>query len=100
MSDTKIISKDEVLHLAKLAQLTLTDEQVEKFAGQLSSVLDYMSKIQTLSTKGVKETTQVTGITNVMRDDVVDTSAMFTQEEALENAKETRNGYFVVDSVF
>jgi len=96
----KILTKEGVLHLAKLAQLFLTDAQVEKFSNQLSSVLDYMSKIQKLPTEGVKETTQVTGITNVMREDEVDELRMFTQEEALLNAKETRNGYFVVDAVF
>ena len=94
------LSNEEVLHLAKLARLTLTDAQVDIFSEQLSSVLSYMSKIQKLATKGVKETTQVTGISNVMREDIVDSSRTFTQEEALENAKESRNGYFVVDSVF
>jgi aspartyl-tRNA(Asn)/glutamyl-tRNA(Gln) amidotransferase subunit C len=94
------ITIDVVNKVAKLANLTITPSQQQQFASQLTSVLDYVSKIQTLNTSDVVETSQVTGLENVYREDVVDTDRMFTQEEALSNAKNTHNGFFVVPAIF
>lgn len=94
------LTLDDVRHVAKLAHLTLTDEQLELFRSQLSSVLEYMSKIQTLDTKNVVETSQVTGLENVFREDVVEEARMLSQDQALSNAKRKHNGYFVVDALF
>ena len=90
----------DVAHIAALANLQITDVQKEKFSSQLSSVLGYMASIQSLNTDGVIETAQVTGLTNVFREDSIDEKRTFTQEEALKNAKRTYNGYFVVPAVF
>jgi len=90
---------DDVKHIAQLANLVLSDEQLQKIAEQLSSVIGYMSKIQALDTKGVVETSQVTGLENVFREDVVDEKRMLSQESALSNAKNTHSGYFMVDAV-
>lgn len=97
---SKSLSLDEVKHIAKLAKLTLSDDQIAQFTSQLASVLDYVSRIQSLSTKGVTETSQVTGLENVTREDVIDKNQMITQEEALSNAKKSYKGYFVVDAIF
>ena len=94
------LTLDDVRHVAKLAHLNLTDEQLETFRTQLSSVLDYMSKIQKLDTKGVVETSQVTGLENVFREDVAQDDRMLTQDQALSNAKQTHNGYFMVPAIF
>ena len=96
----KQISQDDVRHIAKLANLKLTNEQIEKLTPQFTSVVDLVSKIQTLDTEGVEETSQVTGQENVLRKDVVDKKRMLSQDEALTGAKKTHNGYFVVDRVF
>lgn len=93
--DSKIVK-----HIAKLANLKLTDEQIEKLTPQFTSVLDLVSKIQELNTEGVEETSQVTGLENVFREDVVDEKRMLTQESALSNAKKRHKGYFVVDAIF
>jgi aspartyl-tRNA(Asn)/glutamyl-tRNA(Gln) amidotransferase subunit C len=90
----------DVAHIVALANLQITDAQKEKFSSQLSSVLGYISKIQSLNTEGVVETAQVTGLTNVFREDIIDEKRTFTQKEALQNAKRTHNGYFVVPAVF
>jgi aspartyl-tRNA(Asn)/glutamyl-tRNA(Gln) amidotransferase subunit C len=95
MSDK--ITKSQVKHVAKLANLQLTSKQVDKFQSQLSSVLEYVSKIQNLDTSGVKETAQVTNLENITREDEVDEKYMLTQEQALGNAKKTHDGFFVVD---
>lgn len=94
------ISKEEVKHIANLAKLPLTEEQLEKFTGQFQSILDLISKLNLLDTADTKPTFQVTGLTDVFRDDVVDESRTLSQTEALKNAKRTHNGFFVVKSVF
>lgn len=97
---SNIITVEEVKHLAKLANLNLTAEQLNKIPRELSSVIDYMSKIQSLNTTGVIETSQVTGLENIFREDEIEKKRMFSQEEALSNAKDTYNGYFKVKAIF
>lgn len=63
------ISKDTVKHIAKLARIKLSDEEVEKFSGQLSSVFEYMEILEEVDTEGVAETSQVTGLENVAEKD-------------------------------
>lgn len=96
----KKLTASDIKHIAKLANLTLTDAQIEKLATQLTSVIDFMSKIQSLDTKNIVETSQVTGLENVFREDIVDEKRMLTQKEALSNAKSVHHGYFVVKAVF
>lgn len=95
----KILSSD-VKHIAKLANLNLSDAQIDKITPQFTSVLDLVSKIQKLNTENVPETSQVTGQENVFREDVVDNKRILTQDEALSNAKNKHNGYFVVNAIF
>ena len=94
-TDGKI--KIDVSHIAHLANLSISSEQTEKFKEQLSSILEYFGKLKNVDTTGVELTSQVTGLTNVFRDDVVEKS--LSQEEALSNAKEKYEGYFMVDAV-
>ncbi|PWU23573.1 Asp-tRNA(Asn)/Glu-tRNA(Gln) amidotransferase GatCAB subunit C [Candidatus Cerribacteria bacterium 'Amazon FNV 2010 28 9'] len=93
------VTADITAHIAHLANLPLTPDQIEKYAPQLNSVLEYTQQASMLSTDGVAETSQVTGLENILREDVVERSRMFTQEEALSNAHRTHNGYFVVPAL-
>lgn len=61
----------QVRHIAKLARLQLTDGEVEKFSRELTSILQYVDVLQEVDTKNVEPTAQVTGQTNVLRDDVI-----------------------------
>lgn len=88
-----------VAHMAKLANIPLSEEKIESLTPQLSSVLDLVSQVQQMDTNGVEETSQVTGLENVLREDIVEDSRTFTQEEALSNASRSHNGYFVVDAL-
>lgn len=65
MSSPKI----NVKHVAKLANLPLLPEEEEKFANQLSQILDYVSQLQAVDTSNVKPTSQVTGLVNRTRPD-------------------------------
>lgn len=77
------LSHDDVRHIAKLARLTLSEEEVEKLAGELTSILSYVDKLQEVNTEGVEPTAQVTGLTNSFREDTVCESDV-TPEELLE----------------
>lgn len=65
------LSKDEVKHIAKLARLKLSDEEISQYAAQLSGVLEYVEILNELDVSGVEPTYQVTGLANVMREDEV-----------------------------
>ncbi len=65
------LSQDQVRHIAKLARLELSDGEVEKFATQLTSILDYVDMLGEVDTKNVEAASQPTGLTTVLREDVV-----------------------------
>ena len=92
------LTKGQVLHIAKLAKLHLTEKEVRKFQHELSDILEYIEILNELDTKGVKPTSQVTGLENVFREDGVEKS--LTQKEALSGAKNKKEGYFRVRAIF
>ena len=65
------LTRDDVLKLARLARLTLTDEEVEKYRIDLSEILKYVEQLQNADVEGLEPTSQVTGLKNVMREDIV-----------------------------
>ncbi len=65
------ITKDQVRHVAKLARLSLDEDEVEVFSKQLSAVFEYMECLNEVDTDDVEPTSQVTGLTNVYREDEV-----------------------------
>ena len=65
------LTNDDVLKLAKLSKLELTDEQLEKFRVEMESIVEYVEQLQAVDVSGLKPTDQVTGLTNVMRSDEV-----------------------------
>ena len=89
--------KIDVKHTAKLANLKLTPEEEKKFEEQLSGILEYVDKLQKVDTDGVDETSQVTGLENITREDIAGPS--LSQDEALSNAKNQHNGLFKVKGI-
>ena len=65
------LSPAQVRHIAKLARLTLSDKEVEKFSRELSQILDYIEKLKKVDTKGVEPMSQITGLCTVTRTDTV-----------------------------
>ncbi len=76
-----MLSLDQVKHIAKLARLGLKNDEAEKFAGQLNSILDYIGILNEVDTDKVEPTAQVTGLQNVTRNDEV--KRFCTKEELL-----------------
>lgn len=94
---TEVVTKDDVKKIARLSNLNLTKEEVTKFSRLFTDTLEYMDKLNELDTSEVKETYQVTGLTNVFQDDGVKT---LSQNDALSNAKEEIDGHFATEAVF
>ena len=65
------LSRTDVAHLARLARLAVTDDELDLYAGQLSAVLDAVAQVQKAPVEDVPPTTHAVPMTNVMRDDVV-----------------------------
>jgi len=80
------INKAEVLHVAQLARLEFSEEEVESFTHQLNRILEYVDQLKELDTQGIEPTFHVLAQTNVMRED--EASPSLPQEEALRNAPE------------
>jgi aspartyl-tRNA(Asn)/glutamyl-tRNA(Gln) amidotransferase subunit C len=91
------ITKAEVLHVAKLARLHIDEEDVERFAGQIGTILDYVDTLKKVDTAGVDATSHATARTNAFREDEV--RGQLDPEEALANAPEKENGAFVVPKI-
>ncbi|QQR55245.1 Asp-tRNA(Asn)/Glu-tRNA(Gln) amidotransferase subunit GatC [Candidatus Peregrinibacteria bacterium] len=77
------LTKEQVQHIAKLARLHLTDEEMERYAGQLTDILTYVEVLKELDTSSVKETSQVTGLSLEARADQFGAS-LCTADELLE----------------
>ncbi len=91
------ISREEVLHVAHLARLEFSEEEVELFTTQLADILNYVAKLNELDTSQIEPTYHALQLSNVFREDEVKPS--YTVEEVLSNAPEKENGFFVVPKV-
>jgi aspartyl-tRNA(Asn)/glutamyl-tRNA(Gln) amidotransferase subunit C len=84
------LTRDDVLKLARLARLDLTDDEIEEFSGELSEILQYVEQLSTVDVKGLEPTNQVTGLTNVMRDDEVKDYG-YEAADLLKNVPQTKD---------
>ena len=88
------ISRDEVLHVARLARLALTDEEVERLGAQLNAILEAVGKVAELDLEGVEPTAHPLALVNAWAEDEPHES--LPVEEALANAPEREEGFFKV----
>jgi aspartyl-tRNA(Asn)/glutamyl-tRNA(Gln) amidotransferase subunit C len=91
-----MLSRDQVLHVARLARLELTDEEVERFGGELSKITDWIDKIGELQLDDVRPTSHVVEVENALRADVPRES--LDPEVALASAPDAAEGGFRVPS--
>ncbi len=91
------LTPDEVRHIALLARLGIADEDVERFSGQLSSILDYFAELQELDTDDVPPTAYPFDLHNVLRAD--ETAPCIDADDVLANAPAQEDGYFRVRAV-
>lgn len=93
------LSKAEIQYIAKLARLELVDEELEKYGGQLSSILNYIDQLKEVDVKGVEPTAQVTGLENILRQDEVNDWDKEEIEQALADAPEREDRFIKVKRV-
>ena len=91
------ISEQEVRHVATLARIALTDEQVATLQYELSSILDHIDEIQKLDLAGVEPTAHPLHVVNVTRAD--EPKPGLTQEQAIANAPESSGGAFLIPRI-
>jgi aspartyl-tRNA(Asn)/glutamyl-tRNA(Gln) amidotransferase subunit C len=91
------ISREEVLHVARLARIGVSDEDVEKFTRQLSNILENFTALQQLDTENVPPTSQSIPLVNVMKPDEVRQS--LPQDDVLKNAPNREGEFFRIRAV-
>ena len=91
-----MIDRDQVLHVARLARLQLTDDEVERMSGELSGILGHIEKIGELDLEGVPPTSHVVDVSNALRPD--EPRASWPRETMLDAAPAVRNDGFEVPS--
>ena len=96
-SDSAAISRAEVAHLARLARLALSDDELDRFAGQLDVIIASVARVAEVAADDIPPTSHSLPLTNVMRDDVARPG--LTQDEALAGAPAAEQGRFRVPRI-
>ena len=93
------VSKKQVEHVSKLANIPLKDGEANKFAEMFSDTLNYVDILKELDTKSTSETYQVTGLSNVYQEGN-ENEVTLSQSDAIRNAKDKEKGLIVTKGVF
>jgi aspartyl-tRNA(Asn)/glutamyl-tRNA(Gln) amidotransferase subunit C len=91
------LTNEQVQHVAKLARLQLTEDEVEKFRGQLSAILEHAERVMALAAEDVPPTSHAIPLKNVLRPDVA--GECLPQQKALSTAPEQEQGRFKVPRI-
>jgi len=91
------ISEEQVRHVALLARLELSDDEIKQIGGDLNSILEHIDEIQQLDLEGVEPTAHPLDVVNMTRADVIKPG--LSQDDALKNAPEAENGSFVIPQI-
>lgn len=89
------LSKEDVLKLARLSRIKLSDSEIDSFKDEIDEILGYVEKLSEVDTKGLKPTYQVTGLTNVMRTDEVKNYGL-SKQELMKNVPKADGDYIKV----
>ncbi len=92
------LSPEQVKKVADLANIDLSEDELKKFQSQLSSILEFVSKLEQVKTAKVAPLSQTTGLKNVFREDKITPS--LSQKQVLKNAPQSHNGYFKTKPIF
>jgi len=93
------LTDKDISHIANLAKLSLSSEEIVKFKKQLSEIIGYVGHLKEVETTKVKPTSQTTNLQDVTRDDAANPKNSLTQNEALSGTEEIHNGYFKVSAI-
>jgi len=93
------ISTAQILHVGTLASVTVDSSHAQSLATAFEETLAVIDNLKEVDTSKIEPTHQVTGLENVLREDEIDSKRMFTQAEAIANARDSYRGFFVVPAV-
>ena len=91
------LTSDEVRHIAALARVAMTDDEIERMRDQLSNILGHFDVLQQVDTTGAEPTGHAAGLETVMRDDIADASS--PRDDILANAPRSEDGFIRVRAV-
>ena len=94
-----MLSKKEVEHIAKLARISLTEKEIEKFQKELSSILEYVEKLKGVDITHAKPTSHSIFLENVMREDKPTSLAPESKKKLIEKFPDTEKGYLKTKSI-
>ena len=90
------LSRDDVLKLAKLARLELSEDEIQEYCLELSEILQYVELLQSVDVTGLEPTNQVTGLVNVTRPDVIKDYG-YTAKDLFDNLPALENDHIKVN---
>lgn len=93
------LKKEEIQHIANLARLDLTEKEIEKYGKELSDILSYVDALSEVNTDGVEPTAQVTGLSDIFREDVISEWDNNEREAALKQAPDLEDEQIKVKRV-
>lgn len=93
------LSDQDIVNIANLAQLSLSEDEVRGFRADLEGVLAYFEQLSELDTEGVEEMGHITGLTNVYRTDRATELSHEQREETMQNVPAQKNGSIAVKSI-
>lgn len=94
------LTTKEIDHIATLAHITLSDEEKEQYAEELSIIFDYVNQLSEVDTDGVKETAQVTGLEDVVREDIASEVDQDERQAIIEEFPDRVGNLLKVHAVF
>jgi aspartyl-tRNA(Asn)/glutamyl-tRNA(Gln) amidotransferase subunit C len=92
------ITTDDVKYVARLSKIAITEDEAAKFTKELDAILGYVQQLDAVDTTGLQPTYQVTGLTNVTREDALIDYGV-ARDDLLKNAPRSRDGYIEVPKV-
>jgi aspartyl-tRNA(Asn)/glutamyl-tRNA(Gln) amidotransferase subunit C len=93
------LSRDDIQNIADLARIGVTEEEIDTYQKELSSVLAYFEKLQELDTETIEEIGHITGVDNVYREDDVEEVSEADKSAIMDNVTDVQDGYIKVKSV-
>lgn len=91
------ISEEQVKHVAKLAKLSFSDDELHEFTSQLGKIIDMVETLEEVDTEGVPFTSNVTETINVMREDIA--AEGWNRQELMRNVPESEDGFIKVPAI-
>jgi aspartyl-tRNA(Asn)/glutamyl-tRNA(Gln) amidotransferase subunit C len=93
------LTKKDVKHVSKLANLKLTSNEISKYTSQLSDIVGFVGELSEVDVKGLEPTSQTTGLENVFRVDEIKSENVLKAEAALSGTDKSHNNAFMVDAI-